>query len=454
MEAFTGKSKKKERKEYVTRPKDPESGKGKYVTRRTPEGNTMTYDKSTGAVKNVVNEPLDVTATSRKAEKKPKEKKPEQPKQQAIEPEMDPELIEQAVGTMRVAAETGMGYEEGANQAKRDSNSLWESGKDLLSNPDFWVGAAPLLTGFLTGYTTEGYKHAGIGWTKRYNDREKQAAEERAAARKTASTSPKMKAVYDEKTGKSYYMPEDKVAGLQVGSSSKDLGHLYAKKEAEFRDYIRRGGHISVGKDAYGEQAFINKITRSADPFQKVSGRLTAPQRRSIEPMSKEYHKTANRLMEKSRQNQMGLEHLIRQNNLGSKTAVMGIIKEIEGRMTDNDRDFYTLPYGFFTRLESKVGNATSEVLPASIRLEAMEMIKKAIKESRDAVRRQGKQYKQRARGLHPSIDTGSLDELFATDTSSRTIKLANDKGMVVDVPVEDYDRALKKGFNRPVMEK
>lgn len=364
--------------------------------------------------------------------------------QEMVTPEQEMEKVQQTVQTV---GETASGFKAGEKEAQKDSGIDLP---DFLSNPDFLVGAAPMLMGFLTGYTEEGARYASKGLLQRYEDTREDAQLELKAKQKLSEKSPKMKAVYNPKTGKSIYMPESEVAGLEVGSSSKDLPFSAAKDRQDIQKWLAKGGNLTVGTNDMGEKVWVDKFNREITPVQQTQG-LAPVHRKTVTPMLKEYNKKAPALKENYDLTMQSIKDLARNNKFGSKMAVMQLVKQIEGRMTDQDRDFYTLPYGLWKKTLQKIESAPEDQLPLELRKEVMELLSQSVKRNKKQLSTLGGKYKRDVKTIHPSFPQGKLNTLFATDLGkSESMKLYNpETQQTADVPMEDVWEAREAGFTQ-----
>lgn len=83
-------------------------------------------------------------------------------------------------------------------------------------NPNFVIGATPVLMGLLTGYQQEGAEYGAKGLIDKYNADEEKGKEERSAERQRQMASDPLVKVVDPITGESVYMKRSLAAGEKV----------------------------------------------------------------------------------------------------------------------------------------------------------------------------------------------------------------------------------------------
>ena len=377
---------------------------------------------------------------------------------------------EQAIEDISRVTETVVnakqGHDIGADEASKQNGGPLSN---LVTDPRFWVGAAPLLAGFISGYNDEGSKYAAQGYLEvdkraredQLLDRQLASKQALANLKKTGTEKAKQVKLVDdqgrvvgglfhEETGRYTDTMGNTIHNPRI-ASPQDVGFMQRRSDIGTQQYMDKGGHLSIGKDDEGRVSILDKLGRSADPIQNMKG-FTPNQKKSVKLAKDKYDKVVPDLVTEYTNTMNGLQDITEGNKFGTRLATMSYIKKIEQRMSDADREFYIYPFGEVAKLKEKVRNSNRGNLPPELLTEVKKLVKRDLDMQKKEIMHRSGKVKKDLRTMNPGIDDTGLTQLFPDISLQEepVYRLYNEEtGEMADVPLTKMDEAIAEGFHQ-----
>lgn len=264
-------------------------------------------------------------------------------------------------------------------KAKEAPKEIKSSGVDLDWGT-ILAGATPALTGLLIGEQEAGWNVGGDNLYKMYEDKredDKIQAKANAKAKEGTLKKSDVDTVYDNllkrdvivpieeiNNNRSRYMPP---RGLEKLGAQASLKEKFDERQGKFNKTI---------EDEFGNKTNVDN--RKLGKLLEKSG-LSITQRQEMTKRVAKYNtnmKTVDADLLKAQK----ASNAIGKGRLGEKLGVMGLVKDIETRLSDQDRAFYAYELGFLRQVKQKIDLNKTGKLPAEVVAESKQILKSAIK--------------------------------------------------------------------------
>lgn len=288
------------------------------------------------------------------------------------------------------------------------------------------AGATPVLAGYLAGDIAGGFQGGGQALLEvEKNRREAEilnAKSEAAKARALASARDniQLKPMVGPDGNVIYGTPQQAL-GQRVGYASSDLEN-YAQKQAikdkaDIQKYYAKGQNFTIRADENGRIVKIDKTPGSTAPPQIIGDTST---------MSKESRKDTMRVVEnynKSTAKDVTMytdlteaySNLINGGQLAKKLALMGLVKSIEERMTNEDRDYYTKEISELQQIGKKVEEVRGNEINPRLIGDASAVIGRALDKIDNRVNYNRKKYQSQLKAVRPELSQEQIEAAFGS---------------------------------------
>jgi hypothetical protein len=273
------------------------------------------------------------------------------------------------------------------------------------------AGATPLLIGLLSGKSGPAMKVASEGIMEQQKmqfDRERSLLDFLKSREKSKSSGDTKLYKSIGADGKTRYVTRDEAIGGIAPEGRRSLEEAQKLEEMRlsgkktYKDYAtvkdiekaeKTGSNMQkVDIPETGELAQINKGTGAVRVIKTgLEGELPPEQKKRVIKSADEYLKSSEKSIAATDKLEKALTGIDRGGNLGTKLGLMTLIKEIETRMSDADRNYYSEPIGRFNQLLELMRQEKTGKLRPEIVAEAKTMLGLALGKSR-AYGREGRQ--------------------------------------------------------------
>lgn len=353
----------------------------------------------------------------------------------------------------------------------RDLSKAAGDAKEWMDeNPAFLMGATPVLLGFLTGDTEGGYAMGSkvmfdeAGRRDEWAKKEWDAKQKRLlAGAKEKGTKTQMKSMYNKETGEETPFVYDPIKQTLVHAETGEpfTSEKYAtdipletKREindlADIRLFTAKGQNFTYKKGEDGRLYEVDKMDRGRKPRMVFNPQGLSPtQRIAGKEAAAKYNKIAQPQIESIRDLETSWKDLSSKNQLANKLAIMRFVKEVETRLSDYDRLYYTQEIADVEKFEERYRKLDDNAINPRLKKDgfalAARMLAKAKRKISDARKTGGSQLK----GLHKDFPTDRLDGVFGD-----VPEFANGAWMIhpetkqkAKIDWEDVQDHLDKGF-------
>lgn len=350
--------------------------------------------------------------------------------------------------------------------------TLSEWGKGIKEtyekDPSAWLlGATPILVGYLTGGVEEGYKVAGKALTDEAARRREDAKDDLAYARKlklareTASKKEskrklqektlmgkgdnrKYAALLDPETGV-YYSPRTGEP-LDMSNYIKDIS-AQEKEDIKTRGITQRdeimGKNFSVKKDSQGRDVLFNRRTQTFTP---LDTRKFAPkQLKFIDDKVDKYNKATAKDRENLRNLEVAYANLTKPNQLANKLAIMSFVKDIEQKLSDYDRTYYTQEISDKDRLKERVRKMGENEVNPRLLQDAINLTSSFIKKTKNKLKDNRSRFSSQIRSRVKDATDEEINNFLGTQVEPSDIPVEYN-GEIMYIPIEDLEQAIKDG--------
>ena len=333
-------------------------------------------------------------------------------------------------------------------EKQEDDRVIQEAGDKYQSlteeYPNFWVGAAPLLAGALLGDIGEGARQGGNALINTWDRDNKIGAANKTAllkARTTASTKKDpLKPVYLPEKGRSIYLPESQIAGMEVGSPTKDLSfqqNRISQKEASDK---RMGRTQETVEDALGHKWKRDKVDGS---MRKMFGGMSKSQLSHVDKVRTDLKKSTSDQVESYGRLTDSLKGLRAGNTLAAKTALKEYAKHVEGgqRLSDFDVEFLQFAFGTKEKGLEAIEEFRSGNMNPRLYNELAEQIAIGLERSKKSITRK---YDNAYKGSEfLDISSQDMQEILGAPSGLFNRAIININGNDVPVNMEDLGEIL-----------
>lgn len=358
-----------------------------------------------------------------------------------------------------------MDFEPEPTIADNISAGMSKIGKFIDENPAFLMGATPVLMGFLAGDPQVGYEMGSKVLFDEAARREKRLEELRKAEakrlEKSGTDKAQMKTLYNKETGEKVAVNYDPVTRtltdfngnpIDMAKYSADMplrDQLEMKSLDELARWKAKGGNIDYKKGEDERLYAIDKLNVRKPRLVFDPRGLTPLQREAGEKKAQEYNKVVGKDIDGLSDLESSWNNLLTTNQLANKAAVMRFVKDLESRLSDQDRAYYTSEISRAKQViarmnEEKTGQMNPRLIRDALGLaaESMRKIKKRLADKR-------KLYKSQLKGSHPNFPKDRLEAVFGE------LPQYKDGAIMVDpktldkyqIDWEDIGEYLDKGY-------
>jgi hypothetical protein len=258
---------------------------------------------------------------------------------------------------------------------------------------DYLAGASPILLSFLTGNSGYGAQVAAQNIETIMANRPKpefETTKVKSEIEPLGDGSPgKMypRDYYDKKTNELVTLFVDRAANVYTRGGELAEKNRYVAAGTPEAGAKKKAATLEVEKEMIGKgRSFRDDPTTglvylvdnaTGDPIRPVfrKGEFTPKTQAFVEKKVDKYNTASKKIREGVEEVKNLRDQITSSTNLGEKLAVMGLVKRIESRLSDQDRSFYTLPAGFFTQIIKKIRLANEEKLYRKVVREAGQLI-------------------------------------------------------------------------------
>jgi len=253
----------------------------------------------------------------------------------------------------------------------------WDS-MDTGDKRSLLRGATPLLVGLLSGGDMgDAYAIAGKGLIeedKILRDEQSQTMAAWLKAKREGS--------------KSSDIQSKQFKSGELGHFDKSTQKYYDSQGNVIED---PQGYQGITLDKFGKKIRV-KDTAQYKGDMAVPPNWTKAKDAKIEKMLPRYTKKA----EEAEESYLDLEGALQDIGKGefrSKLAVMKLVKQVETRLSDADREFYLSRYGMWQKVKHMIDRTTTDDLPDTVLQQASEMIQQALSRKQIAMDHISKRY-------------------------------------------------------------
>lgn len=297
------------------------------------------------------------------------------------------------------------------------------------------AGLTPLAIGVLSGETGDSYEASLKGMEISENMRARQESKDLALAKmqsdmmqSQSEAAGKGLAEYvDPATGKIRFATKADAArfGLEAQPRRRSLEDEAILADVRQAAVAKYGGRKVITKGPGGVPMVYDKASDSRTPLYKIpEGRLTPNTKKLVVKRQGEFAKHAVKMDGYITELKAALEGMGK-GNLGKKLGVMKLVKAIEGRLSDQDRNFYLYPTNLLKMIGIKLEKIEDqEIIPDSTINEAKNLLIDAIDKAEKARIRTRKTYSSQL----AKVSRGELTPEKAADYLDPTFKRSNIK--------------------------
>lgn len=345
---------------------------------------------------------------------------------------------------------------------KNIESAAESAGKFIKENPTFLMGATPVLMGLLTGDPEAGYAMASktlFDEAKRRNELDIKR-NELLLKQKSQTPNYQMKQVYDKDTKQMVNVNYDP-AGRIFDFEGKPLDpnryiakmpleqELATKRQSSIQEYRAKGQNYEYRKDDDGSLYQIDKLNKEAPRLVFNPTGLTPVQKISAEKKAEKYNQLVVKDIDNLRDFQSSWKDLLSNNQLANKTAVLRFVKEIEDRLSDQDKAYYTAEISAAKETRAKINEYESNKLNPRLIKDALGLASRTFDKIKNRMSDKRKLFKSQLKGVHKNIDDKTLESVFGEMPQFESgvwmydpVKKTKDK-----VDWADVDYFLQKGF-------
>lgn len=362
-------------------------------------------------------------------------------------------LKDMGQGVSDVASDVGEGISDFASSGGTGIGNAVRGVANITDEyPNFWAGAAPLLAGVLSGDMEAGADIAGntlLQVHKEAYDSQKAAAKASAKAKKDAeSKSQKFTYLEDGSIRAGSFDPTSREYRDSQGVVRTDLQPKLSYQEKQnVRDESNRklGKHFVLKKDDLGRMVKVDKRPGGGITVLSNTQGLAPVHKKEAEVAATKFNKSAEPIVSNIRELETGFQDLIAGNQLSNKIAVMRFIKEVETRLSDADRNYYSQEISDLKKGQERMRKFGGNVMNPRLIKDAIGLVSRSLGKSK-------KQYED-IRNTHSSQLGGRdfpkdrIQGVFGDMPSFReSIRMQGPDG-TFDVPWSDVQEALDRGF-------
>lgn len=344
-----------------------------------------------------------------------------------------------------------------SEEVNSSSGSVFDMFKD--SNPDkpsnssfefneLMAGATPALVGLLVGQPGAGFQRSSDAFGSIYQNKIDQEKARLKALQAKSSSGGSLKPI-KTRDGRLIWANPSDAEGQEVGYAGADVENYAARlgKRNKF-DVARQkamGQNFDLRELDNGVLARIDKKTGEQFPVSYVGG-LTPNQKKSVKPIITQYSKDVTKTMDNYEDLQRKFSLLQTNNLLGKKTAIRGIITDIESRLTDADARYYQMEVSLLQELKKIVEEQTTDEVNPRIVRDAVGIISKSFAKMQNKINNTNELYRKRLKSSDIGIDDKQMDDLFSIKPN-----MQKNIPMALSKPSEE-DRSKRVVVGDPVM--
>lgn len=311
------------------------------------------------------------------------------------------------------------------------------------------VALAPVIAGYASGAPDIGFTKGGQGLAQRYKEELDLNNARIKALQKKSAAGTNLKPVKME-DGTIRYLSEEEAMGKEVGYAGSDLKNYQARKDIQKESSVEtaraKGQLTNFREDEDGRLIAIDKPTGQITPVGDVSG-LSPEARKDAKDYVKQYNKSVEKDLDSYADLESSFKSLLDNNQLGNKTAVMGIVKDIETRLSDYDRAYYTGEISEAAQIRARARQFKSNEMNPRLLKDAMGLIGRFLAKKKKRVADKRKKFKSQLKGAREELTPEQLDQVFGIrpDMSQGTfMKKGNE---ILEVPWDNVQEALEEGY-------
>jgi hypothetical protein len=261
--------------------------------------------------------------------------------------------------------------------------------------PNFWIGAAPLLMGLAFGDMAEGAKWGGSALMQKYKDdmQDRRDWMKEQWKRKEGLDSKWQKMPYEE-NGQTYMGRIDVNTGemrdrhgqvrydLSVRPDFETRGQM--RNQQKYNLWTKKGMQYGYKADPTTKLVYrIDRRTGDRIPVFDV-GSLNPRQQEIAMQVTPKYNAKVDEAVEAFNLNKSSLAGLMDDSILGNRAGIMRFVKEIETRLSDLDRAYYTAEVSALNQKWVELKQQTSNKENPRLLREARVLAVRAMKKHKD----------------------------------------------------------------------
>jgi len=319
--------------------------------------------------------------------------------------------------------------------------------------PNLFAGGSALLVGALMGDIPTAAGVAGNQILSEYNkdadlDREKELLQFKASRGISGSGNTTPQKIVGEDGKVRYAYDRKDIEGKQAGYSTSDLGLDRARLANRRESNVLEGKNITFKPDDQGRMSKYDRITGEVTPI-NIAG-LSPKQIDRAERVTDKFNKEVAPLKETISDAESAIQNLADKNQLSNKLAFMEIVKTVEQRLSDQDRNYYQQEISDMRKLRERKDLINRNELNPRLVQESLRMINRGLAKAR-------KRYQEK-RGTYSSqleardFPKDRVDSIFGKGLGkSGTLKMYKrvKSGIAeITVPYDQVGRARKEGFS------
>jgi hypothetical protein len=388
-------------------------------------------------------EPMNISGKVR--EKPAKSKRASKVALKSLDPLPEPQVaapeIKEQVGLEQPQMEAAPIQREIESQ-RQPENTNWDWGDAL-------IGITPVLAGYLSGEPAVGYSYGGQGLL----DRQKEIIEankQKAKLLREKSSRDSLKPVKME-DGSIRYLSESEAEGQEVGYAGSDLEN-YARRKAiaaqsDVKEAEMKGSVYNIKTDPQsGMLQRIDKRTGEVMPVGDVSS-LSPKARKDAMKYVGDYNKAIGKDIEGFSDLENAFKNLKENNQLGNKLAVMRFVKEVETRLSDYDRKYYTSEISAARDIQARARELSGNKMNPRLVREATKLTARALDKIKKRVNDNRNRFQSQLKGVRPELKQQQLEEVFGVKPNMAQGTYMKKGEDVYEVPWGEVPSKIEQGF-------
>ena len=323
--------------------------------------------------------------------------------------------------------------------------------EDISNRRALMAGATPLLVGLISGNTGDALEIASKGLIQ--EDQRKQEEDKtllsylRKRSTSDSKSSDKLFKIKHPETGSIRYGTYDEALGQQAPSLTHEDVKTRGIKRIEAKKADPTFGR-KLGKDIQGRDVITNIATGKRNIIEDLPEGVVPKHLEKVVDKSVSSYNTQSKKNDEELKQLTNAQKAIGSGQLGDKLAVMSLVKQIETRLSDMDRAYYTANISNFSSLREKINQERTGKLSPRLVKEATKLISQAASNAKEYDKHLRDKFSSQmiGRGVSKKMASSVLGKSISTPTETTKTTVTNGKE-TYEIDINDLGEAMRDGF-------